>query len=275
LFPLATKDLDFRDEIENSLCPSFMKSISISRSHSCIDLRNLRTSNLAEEEKKEDKEQMREEDEVYVEKVKRVKKLNGHKKKAQKKEEPEEIKSISKEKKNKKFTKEEDEKLKALVKTHGEGAWSRIANEMEDRNRKQVRERYVNFLKKERVVAEFTQEEDNIIVQHVIEQGRKWCAIAEILSGKTPIMIKNRYYAKLHKFVQVGAKQGNESDSRADAYILDQATLSGSKTNRLSTQESEESLENLQLQEENLKCALAMIQKKIEEVKTKGKSKAY
>ena len=107
--------------------------------------------------------------------------------------------TFTREKRNRKFTREEDEKLKNLVKTYGEGAWSKIAEEMDGRNRKQVRERYINFLKKERVVTEFTPEEDATILQFVQENGRKWSSLAELRVGKTPKMIKNRYYAKLKR----------------------------------------------------------------------------
>ena len=107
--------------------------------------------------------------------------------------------SCVKEKHNKKFTPEEDEKLKTLVETYGEGTWSFIAKKMNDRNRKQVRERYINFLSTERVETKFTQEEDDTILQYVQEKGRKWSALAELLPGRTPIMIKNRYYSKLQK----------------------------------------------------------------------------
>ncbi len=99
--------------------------------------------------------------------------------------------------KNRKFTPEEDERLRELVKAFGEGCWTRVADKMPGRNRKQVRERYVNFVKKERSSREFTAEEDALILNFVQTRGRKWIVISDMLPGRTPIMIKNRYYAKL------------------------------------------------------------------------------
>ena len=99
--------------------------------------------------------------------------------------------------KNRKFTKEEDERLRELVKLYGEGHWIKVAENMPGRNRKQVRERYVNFVKKERSFAEFTIEEDSLILDFVQTKGRRWILISNLLPGRTPIMIKNRYYAKL------------------------------------------------------------------------------
>jgi hypothetical protein len=96
-----------------------------------------------------------------------------------------------------KFTAEEDGRLKKLVEMFGESSWSKIAKEMSGLNRKQIRDRYVNYLKKERTIKEFTAEEDQIILRLVRERGRFWSKIAEELVGRTPIMVKNRFYASL------------------------------------------------------------------------------
>ncbi len=47
------------------------------------------------------------------------------------------------------FTPEEDQKLLELVRIHGEAAWAVIAKLMPGRNRKQLRDHYVNLLKGE------------------------------------------------------------------------------------------------------------------------------
>ena len=95
------------------------------------------------------------------------------------------------------FSAAEDEKLKKLVKTHGEGSWSVIAKEMPGLNRKQIRDRYVNYLKKTRSDKAFTAEEDTTILRLVREKGKYWSYIAEELVGRTPIMVKNRFYSSL------------------------------------------------------------------------------
>eukprot|EP00826_Nyctotherus_ovalis_P028114 TRINITY_DN2213_c0_g1_i15.p1 TRINITY_DN2213_c0_g1~~TRINITY_DN2213_c0_g1_i15.p1 ORF type:complete len:231 (-),score=77.48 TRINITY_DN2213_c0_g1_i15:432-1067(-) len=153
LFPLIVKDIYVQEEKEGSLCPSFMKSGTISLSLSQNEI-----FNRDQGEKRDIKKE-----EVKVEEVREPIQLPAEEEPIAKKEGTET--TLSREKRNRKFTQEEDERLKTLVKVYGEGAWSRIAEEMEGRNRKQVRERYVNFLKKERVVPEFTSEEDAIILQ--------------------------------------------------------------------------------------------------------------
>lgn len=189
--------------------------------------------------------------------------------------------SFGKEKRNRKFTREEDEKLKGLVKTYGEGAWSRIAEEMEGRNRKQVRERYINFLKKDRVVSEFTPEEDTIILQYVQENGRKWSSVAELLAGRTPIMIKNRYYAKLRRNVKTDDKSKSKGDgssiiltSQADSSTgeLLSPVSNGKKNNGTlkafgKEDDKKVSLERLKVQEESMKFALAELKERIERLK--------
>jgi hypothetical protein len=97
------------------------------------------------------------------------------------------------------FSPEEDGRLQELVRQYGEGCWSRIAAEMPGRNRKQVCERYKNFLKKERALQDFTVAEDMLIIKYVHIHGRQWNIISEQLPGRTPIMIKNRYYARLQE----------------------------------------------------------------------------
>ena len=95
-----------------------------------------------------------------------------------------------------KFTKEEDEKLRQSVAIYGRN-WALIANLLPGKNRKQVRERYENFLKKRISRSPFTPEEDALILQLIERMGRKFYAIAEQMEGRTAIMIKNRYYNKL------------------------------------------------------------------------------
>jgi len=99
--------------------------------------------------------------------------------------------------KNKKFTPEEDAILLDLVKQYGEGCWSKIAEKMGDRNRKQVRDRYQNFLKPDKNVQFFSPEEDSKILALVAEHGKQWNLIAKNLPGRNPHQIKSRYYAKI------------------------------------------------------------------------------
>eukprot|EP00826_Nyctotherus_ovalis_P035753 TRINITY_DN3097_c0_g2_i5.p1 TRINITY_DN3097_c0_g2~~TRINITY_DN3097_c0_g2_i5.p1 ORF type:complete len:276 (-),score=84.29 TRINITY_DN3097_c0_g2_i5:155-982(-) len=271
------KEIYGSEDREQSLCPSFMKSGSISLSLSQNELAIKDSRIYAVEQRKQNsrEDSKKEEEVVQVEGGQEVVELPVQEEDHSRKEDSE--LTSAKEKRNRKFTREEDDKLKALVKIYGEGAWSRIADEMGGRNRKQVRERYVNFLKKERVVSEFTPEEDALILQFVQVNGRKWSSIAEQLTDKTPIMIKNRYYAKLRKTTKLESKQrsGSSAGSRADSSTGGQLTPSHkpAKQNGLVTIKlgKAESLEKLKAQEGSMKLALAELKKKIAKVKAGGR----
>ena len=96
-----------------------------------------------------------------------------------------------------KFTQAEDELLKVLAHQYGEGNWAEIAKQLPGVNRKQVRDRYVNYLKGYRCTLEFTKKEDATIIKFVHKHGKKWCTLSELMKGRTPIMLKNRYYSNL------------------------------------------------------------------------------
>lgn len=92
------------------------------------------------------------------------------------------------------FTPEEDTQLAELVKTHGETKWSFIASIMKKWNRKQLRERYINFIKGKSSAVNFSPTEDAIILEHIKNHGHTWKNLASKLPGRSPIAIKNRYY---------------------------------------------------------------------------------
>lgn len=97
------------------------------------------------------------------------------------------------------YSPEENELLADLVKKYGDKNWSKIAEFMPGRNRKQLRDHYINFIKSKPVLKDFTEEEDAKILGMVAKYGHKWQKIADNLPGRSPLMIKNRYNMKLKK----------------------------------------------------------------------------
>lgn len=97
------------------------------------------------------------------------------------------------------FTAEEDKELEKLVKTYGEANWCKLAALMPKWNRKQLREHYVNTIKNKSITTNFREEEDAKILQIVETHGHVWRQIANILPGRSPSAVKNRYYKKLLK----------------------------------------------------------------------------
>lgn len=97
-----------------------------------------------------------------------------------------------------KFTEDDDKLLKELVNKHGRD-WLVISKGMPGKDRKQVKERYDNFLSKKLNRKKFSLKEDEKIMKLIDKIGPKFYEIAKELNGRSPIMVKNRYYSKLKK----------------------------------------------------------------------------
>jgi len=97
------------------------------------------------------------------------------------------------------YTPEEDRLILEYVKAYGDKNWSKIAELIPGRNRKQLRDHYINFLKKKLNKNGFTEKEDKVIRAMVANHGNSWKRIADNLPGRTPLMIKNRYNTILRK----------------------------------------------------------------------------
>ena len=74
-----------------------------------------------------------------------------------------------------------------------------IADIMSNRNRKQVRDRYNNYLKPGINNSDFTPEEDERLIELYGQIGNKWCKIAEQMPGRSETHVKNRYHVYLKK----------------------------------------------------------------------------
>ena len=102
-----------------------------------------------------------------------------------------------------KFTREEDQQLLNLVKKYGEAQWAVIAKQVPGRDRKQLRDHYVNILKRESCSKDFTPEEDSTILRLVKTEGRAWNNIAIHLPDRSAAAIKNRFYSRLKKLLKL------------------------------------------------------------------------
>lgn len=75
------------------------------------------------------------------------------------------------------FKKEEDEKIKDLVKIFGNRRWNLIAQFMEGRTAKQCRDRYSNYFMPGFFQGEWSKEEDSLLIKLFNEHGPRWSII--------------------------------------------------------------------------------------------------
>ena len=90
------------------------------------------------------------------------------------------------------FTKEEDERLLALVEKYPDN-WKSIAREMGNRSVRQCKERYNHYLSPSIKREEWTKEEDDILLLKVSDHGKRWKLFEYFFKGRTEIDIRNRY----------------------------------------------------------------------------------
>ncbi len=99
-----------------------------------------------------------------------------------------------------------------MVKKFGRN-WGLIASNLEGRNGKQVRERYINCLDPNINWKAFTKQEDSIIWDFYQKNGARWSEIAKLLTGRPENMIKNRYYAHLKRVKGIEIENGEDANS--------------------------------------------------------------
>ena len=92
-----------------------------------------------------------------------------------------------------KFTAEEDEFLRGLVAQYGTSDWSIIASRFPNRNARQCRERWKNYLQPGVENPQWTPDEDKLLIEKVRELGSQWTKIAKFFHARTDINVKNRW----------------------------------------------------------------------------------
>ena len=98
------------------------------------------------------------------------------------------------------FTEEEDMRLKHIMETVEFEKWSQIAALLGgNKNPRQCRDRWVNYLSPGVKKLEWTEEEDLILVQSYQNLGKKWSKITNYLPGRSENHIKNRWHSYLKK----------------------------------------------------------------------------
>ncbi|KAL6545936.1 hypothetical protein OROGR_009810 [Orobanche gracilis] len=98
------------------------------------------------------------------------------------------------------WTKEEDDRLVAYIRAHGEGCWRSLPKSAGLlRCGKSCRLRWINYLRPDLKRGNFTEDEDEIIIKLHSLLGNKWSLIAGRLPGRTDNEIKNYWNTHIRR----------------------------------------------------------------------------
>uniref|UniRef100_A0A6N2MAP3 Uncharacterized protein n=1 Tax=Salix viminalis TaxID=40686 RepID=A0A6N2MAP3_SALVM len=98
---------------------------------------------------------------------------------------------------------EEDEKLRNYIQKYGHWNWRQLPKFAGlSRCGKSCRLRWMNYLRPDVKRGDFSEEENNLIIQMHEELGNKWSIISGKLPGRTDNEIKNHWHTNLSKRVK-------------------------------------------------------------------------
>jgi hypothetical protein len=119
------------------------------------------------------------------------------------------------------WAEDEDELLSKIIrylvanrrKQTTENKWNEVAKELYKqshqayfRRPKQCRERWRNYLDPDISKGEWCQSEDSVLLEYVLEIGKKWSAISKCMKNRTEHAVKNRFKSLLKKYKKENSK---------------------------------------------------------------------
>ncbi|KAI3913949.1 hypothetical protein MKW98_010761 [Papaver atlanticum] len=126
------------------------------------------------------------------------------------------------------WTKEEDDRLIAHIRAHGEGCWRSLPKAAGLlRCGKSCRLRWINYLRPDLKRGNFTEEEDELIIKLHSLLGNKWSLIAGRLKGRTDNEIKNYWNTHIRrKLMSRGVDPTTHRPINTTTNIIDSSSVS-------------------------------------------------
>lgn len=123
-----------------------------------------------------------------------------------------------------KFNEEDDERLKAIIKDLGTKSWADVSKAMGNRNPRQCKERWENYLNPHINNDPWTKEEDDLLILKQKEIGSRWVTISHFFNRRTDAAVKNRWQMlarrqKKIKHLLEKQKNGGKSKSRSSEKV--------------------------------------------------------
>lgn len=117
-----------------------------------------------------------------------------------------------------KFTPQEDIALKYYTDEIGTNNWQEIAKRMPNRNAKQCRDRYNNYLMENHICGPWTPAEDSLIISKYLEIGAKWVEISKYIHGRSGNDVKNRWYKHLVRRASIQEELKQRKEAKEESH---------------------------------------------------------
>lgn len=113
-----------------------------------------------------------------------------------------------------KFTPEEDDKLREIVDQIGTSSWPNVAKYLKGRTSRQCRDRWNHYLSPNANLAEWTPDDEELLLSLYRQYGTKWAFISSHFPGRTAACVRT-HCCRLQRIIE-------RNNSRATQPIIHQ-----------------------------------------------------